>query len=244
MSGIRTIIVDDSGMDRFNLRVLLKRCPKVRVVAECAFAEQAADAINREKPDLVFLDIQMPGASGFDVLERLLHAPHVIFVTAFDHYAVKAFEVNAVDYLLKPILLERLQAALERVPTITAPEEMPHPTRSLDKNEQMFLKSGGRQFFIPVSRIAVISAAGDYSDVHISEQPPLEVRRRMSEWVEILPADLFLHVDRSLIVNRTQIVNIERLSRTSGRLVVAGLEKPIPVGRVGLENLQKTLQLP
>ena len=240
MSGIRTIIVDDSDMDRFNLRILLRRCPAVRIVAECATAERAVDAINREKPDLVFLDIQMPGASGFDVLARLLHAPHIIFVTAFDHYAVKAFEVNAVDYLLKPILLERLQGALARLPANPAQEVMRPTARHLARDEQLFLKSGNRQFFIPVSRIAAISAAGDYSIVHIPEQEGLEIRRRMSEWMDVLPPDLFLYVDRSLIVNRTRILNVERISRTSGRLTVDGLAKPIPIGRAGLEHLQKS----
>ncbi len=239
---IRTVIVDDSDMDRFNLRILLKRCPEISVIAECATASLAVETINREKPDLVFLDIQMPGGSGFDVLEKLLHAPHIIFVTAFDHYAVRAFEVNAVDYLLKPILLERLKMALARVPAALGQEEEMRPAgRPLAQDEQLFVKSGGRQFFIPVSRISAICAAGDYSQVLLPGQPPLEVRRRMTEWAKFLPEDLFLQVDRSLIVNRTQIRGIERLSRTSARLSLANLEKPLPIGRAGLESLQKAL---
>lgn len=238
---IRTLIVDDSDMDRFNLRILLKRCPEISLVGECVSAAQAVDAINREKPDLVFLDIQMPGGSGFDVLEKLQHAPHIVFVTAFDQYAVRAFEVNAVDYLLKPILLERLRSALARIPAGAEQEEMRPPVRHLAQDEQVFLKSGSRQFFVPVSRIAAIAAAGDYSNVHLAGQPSLEVRRRMAEWLDLLPQDLFFQVDRSLIVNLTQIRSIERLSRTSGRLFIAGLEKPIPIGRAGLENLQKAL---
>ena len=236
---MRAIIVDDSDLDRFNLRVLLKRCPGITCIADCGSLQDAVATINREKPDLVFLDIQMPGGSGFDVLAALENAPHIIFVTAFDHYAVKAFEINAVDYLLKPILLERLQAALARLPANGKDAAMSPATRALTTGEQVFLKSRNRQLFAEVSEIAAIGAAGDYSAVYLIDRPPLEVRRRMAEWLEILPVELFFQVDRSLVVNRNRIRGIERLSRTNAKLTIAGVEKPFQIGRAGLERLQE-----
>jgi two-component system, LytTR family, response regulator len=242
--GIRAVIVDDSDMDRFNLRVLLRRCPGVNVVAEAADIDGASETIQREKPDVVFLDIQMPGGSGFDVLERLPEAPHIIFVTAFDHYAIKAFEVNALDYLLKPILLDRLRAALARLPADDPnPPPPPHVTRPLTQDELLFVRSGHRQFFIPVAQVSAVCAEGDCSQLHVAGAAPRPVRRRMAEWAEVLPADLFLRVDRSLIVNRTMVRGIERVTRTYARLTVAGVDEPIVIGRAGIEALQEALPL-
>jgi len=238
---LRAVIVDDSDMDRFNLRILLKHCDGVQCVAECGTPALGVEVINRERPEVVFLDVQMPGASGFDVLTQLAYAPNVVFVTAFSDYAIRAFEVNAVDYLLKPILLDRLQRALARL-LVPATAVSPLPVRTLTLEEPIFLRSGTRQFFVPVSKIIAVCAAGDYSEVRLHGQPPLEIRRRMSEWMAVLPGDSFLQIDRSLIVNRLLIRGVERLSRTNGRILMDGIAAPLQTGRAGLERLSEAFQ--
>lgn len=234
---IRAVIVDDSDLDRFNLRILLKHCEGVACVAACASAEEGIETINRLRPALVFLDVQMPGLSGFDVLDRLGYLPEVIFVTAFDQYAIRAFEVNAVDYLLKPVQLERLQLAVRRLAARLADAPPPVPVRMLEAGEPIFLRTRSRQFFVPVGQIVAVTAAGDCSEVHIEGQEPVEIRRRMGEWLEVLPRDLFLQLDRSLIVNRTRVREVQRLGRSQGRLHLAGLEKPFVIGRAAMERL-------
>jgi two-component system LytT family response regulator len=237
---IRAVIVDDTDLDRFNLGILLKHCPGVQCLAACPDPETGIEAINRLRPELVLLDVQMPGLSGFELLDRLAYTPWLIFVTAFDRYAIRAFEVNAVDYLLKPVQLERLQVAVARLSARLADAPLPLPTRMLEAGEPIFLKTGNRQFFAPVGQIVAIIAAGDCSEVHLCDRAPVEVRRRMNEWTDILPVALFLQLDRSLIVNRTRIREIERHGRSQARLHLAGLAKPIPIGRAALERLARS----
>lgn len=244
---LRAVIVDDSDMACFNLRILLKHCGGIECIAVCGTLDGGVETINRERPDVVFLDIQMPGGLGFDVLDRLAYAPFIIFVTAYDHYAIRAFEVNAVDYIVKPILLDRLKTSLARLTPGGAGADADadadrRPLRTLQLDDSIFLKGSGRQTFVPVPKIVAVCANGDYSVVHILEQTSLEVRRRMADWVETLPPELFLQVDRSLIVNRSLILHVEKMARNRGRLALTGLPAPLPIGRVGLERLRDMIR--
>src|SRR5450432_4429583 len=146
---IRAIIIDDERLARNELRKLLIDFPEIEIVAEGANANEGLEKIETINPDLVFLDIQMPGKTGFDMLAELDKAPHVIFTTAFDEYALKAFEVNALDYLLKPVAPDRLAAALARISSVA-------PKTAVSGEQQIFVKDGDRCWFVALKDIVLL----------------------------------------------------------------------------------------
>ena len=202
---IRTLIVDDEPPARANLRVLLRRDPEVDVVAECSSGAEALTEIRSKKPDLVFLDVQMPECDGFDVLE-LLGAelpPAVIFVTAFDQYALRAFEAGALDYLLKPFDNARFDRALAR-----AKERIAHANPAAKKADRFAIKSTGQVSFVNIAEIDWIEAADYYACFHVGAKSHL-LRRSMAELEEDLDPTRFCRIHRSAIVNLERIAALE-----------------------------------
>jgi two-component system LytT family response regulator len=163
---MKAIIVDDEGMARREMRRLLNAHPEVEIAGEGRDAEEAIALIEREQPDLVFLDVQMPGMSGFEMLERVEEVPQVIFTTAYDEYALRAFEVNALDYLLKPIAPARLAAALQRVRPRPIPRRM----------EQVFVRDGERCWLVRFADIFLLEAEGNYTRIYFRGERPLVPR--------------------------------------------------------------------
>src|SRR6476659_9926672 len=158
---IKAIIIDDERLARNELRKLLQEFPEVEVVAEAANANEGIDKIETLSPDLIFLDIQMPGKTGFDMLTELEKAPHVIFVTAYDEYALKAFEVNALDYLMKPVEPKRLADALMKVRQKDEEEQLSYVNRSLlSEHDQVFVKDGERCWFVKLSDVRLFESVG------------------------------------------------------------------------------------
>ena len=198
---IRTIIVDDEPLARSNIKVLLHGNPEVEIVAECGSGHEAVAEIRRTKPDLLFLDVQMPECDGFDVLELLgseLHAA-IIFVTAYDEYALRAFEAGALDYLLKPFDNSRFERALRR-----AKERIVQLKAQPRRLERLAIKSAGQVCFIEPSQIDWIEAADYYSCLHVGTKSHL-LRRSMSELERELDAQRFVRIHRSTIVNLEQV---------------------------------------
>ena len=234
----RIAIIDDREVDRFALASLLELCEGVALVGTAWDLPSAVELVEKERPDALLLDVELRTASGFDVLQQLPFAPHVIFVTAHSRYAIRAFEYNALDYLVKPVGLERLNLAIARIPAGAVPE-MPVPHGVAKPDEQIFLRDGKRQFFVPINRIAAIAGAGDSTTVSLAGGLTITVRRRMNDWLETLPEDLFLAVDRSLIVNRSKLHAIDRESRSRGWLQLDDGHLRFPIGRAGLERLRK-----
>lgn len=192
---VKAIIVDDEPLARIELRRLLQPHAGVEVVGEARDMEEALALLNNT-PDLMFLDIEMPGGNGFDLLERLgADVPQVIFTTAYERHAVQAFEVNALDYLLKPIAPERLAHALQRVSTA--------PTR----RARLFLRDGGQCWIVNTSEVTLFESDGNYTRVHVRGCRPL-VRRSLNM---IEPS---LDPGRFFRVNRQQIVNLDAVERT------------------------------
>src|SRR5512140_486059 len=207
-SKLRAVIVDDERLARADLRSMLADLEKVEVVGEAANITEAVELIGRANPDLVFLDIQMPGESGFDLLEKVDLRARVVFVTAFDEYAIRAFEVNAVDYLLKPVNPKRLSAAIERVEQReTASAGNQHDLRYEDA---MLLTFNTHRKFIRVNSIVCIQSAADYTELLTSEGKKGLVRKTMSEWEERLPREYFCRVHRTMIANIDFIEAIEK----------------------------------
>ena len=229
MSEIRALIVDDEPLARDRIRSLLEKEDGVAVVRECANGQEAVEAIDAESPDLVFLDVQMPDLDGFGVLESVEpeKLPVVVFVTAFDEYAVKAFDVHALDYVLKPFDQDRFRIALARARAeierkggsggggrsvdrrlLALLEEIEDRKSKLDR---VVVKSGGRVFFLRSHEIDWIEAAGNYVELHVGKESHL-LRETMNRLEARLDSTSFLRIHRRLIVNLERIRQLEGVS--------------------------------
>lgn len=220
---MKAILIDDERLARGELRRLLAAHADVEIVAEAANAKQARDQIAAVKPDLLFLDVQMPGASGIELLESLEPpAPQVIFTTAYDEFAVKAFELNALDYLLKPVDPSRLAAALgklrEKAATAMAkPAAAPGARERLAPHDKVFVREGDRCWFVEVRSIRLLESEGNYTRVHFDAAQP-QLFRSLNAMEDRLDPKCFFRA------NRRQIINLEWIDRIepwfSGGLLV------------------------
>ena len=216
---MRALIVDDERLARTELRRLLAAHPEIEIVGESRDVEDALDAIAAHKPELLFLDIKMPGGTGFDLLERLDTVPHVIFTTAFDAFALKAFEVNALDYLLKPIIAARLEVALQKALASEA-----KPTAPVNGAQKIFLKDGERCWFVALREIVLLESEGNYTRVYFGKDRPL-IPRSLNSLEERLDPALFYRASRKHILNLQAIIGME--TTVAGGLnvtLVGGLE--------------------
>ena len=202
---IRTLIVDDEPLARSNLAVLLRLDPEIEIVAECGSGAEALSQIRSTKPDLVFLDVQMPECDGFDVLEMLGKdlPPAIVFVTAYDQYALKAFEAGALDYLLKPFDNARFDRALVR-----ARDRIRHGRNLPPSRERLAVKSAGQVIFLKLSEIDWIEAADYYACLHVGPKTHL-LRRSLSELEHELDQTIFCRIHRSTIVNIDRVRGLE-----------------------------------
>jgi two-component system LytT family response regulator len=201
----RTLIVDDEPLARTALRELLAAHPEIEIVGEAGSAEEALALYRKLQPDLLFLDVQMPKKDAFALLPDFVPAPDIIFVTAYGCFAVKAFEVNAVDYLMKPILPERLTLALARLEKPAIRKAKP-----FSKDMPIFLYANREMRVVTAMDITNIHAEHNYSRVHLLTHMPMMVFRRISEWKRLLPPEFFFPVDRSNILNLSLIREIVR----------------------------------
>lgn len=215
MNPVKTLLVDDEPLARRELRTLLADFPFIAICGEAANAREALQLIEQLQPDLLFLDVAMPGATGFDLLTQLpVPRPQVIFTTAFDAFAVRAFDVDALDYLLKPVHPQRLRAALEKLararrgetgaPATDGPAE---PEGSLDEKDHVFVRDGERCWFVPVRSIRLLEADGNHTHIHFEQEKPL-LYRTLTSLEQRLPAKLFLRANRSQLVNLTHIASV------------------------------------
>jgi two-component system, LytTR family, response regulator len=203
---MKALIVDDEPLARRELRRLLAEFAWIEIGGEAQNIDEAQKRIEELAPELVFLDIQMPGGTGFDLLERLEHVPRVIFTTAYDQHAVRAFEVNALDYLLKPIEPERLAAAVERARALTpasAPRGPAGPAL-----EQLFVRDGPRCWFVPLSEVSLLTADGNYVRLLWGHRQPM-LGRPLSAIEERLDPKHFFRANRSQIFNLGFVEKVE-----------------------------------
>jgi two-component system LytT family response regulator len=202
---MKALIIDDERLARKELSTLLEKHDGIHVVGEAANADEAEERIAELKPDLLFLDINMPGRDGFQLLESLDHAPHVIFVTAYDEHALHAFQVNALDYLMKPIDPERLDAALNKLPR--GDGDMPQRDM-LKADDQIFLKDGEKCWFVTLKDVRLFESEGNYVRVRFNDQKPL-VLRSLNKLEEKLDPHVFFRANRKHIVNLKWVDNIQ-----------------------------------
>ena len=225
---MRAIIIDDERLARAELKKLLQEFPEIEVIDEAANAEEGVTKIEQQRPDLIFLDIQMPGKTGFDMLSDLERAPQVIFTTAYDEFALKAFEVNALDYLLKPVEPKRLADAIQK---LHLPEARETRTISenvnnsiLGENDQVFVKDGEKCWFVKLIDIRLFESVGNYAKVFFGANKPL-ILKSLKALEERLDEKTFFRANRKHIVNLRLIDKIEPYFNGGLLLELKGGEK-------------------
>ncbi len=204
---MKTIIVDDERLARKELISMLGHYDFVEIVDECANVDEALISIRENSPDLVFLDIQMPEKTGFELLEELENMPQVIFVTAYDEYAIKAFEVNALDYILKPVDPKRLEKIMLKLEEMDSSEKK-IPTSKLGYQDQIFIKDGDNCWFVKLGDIRLFESVGNYVKVYFNDNKPM-LLRSLNKIEERLDEKEFFRVNRKHIVNMTWIEKVD-----------------------------------
>ncbi|GAB4452220.1 MAG: LytTR family DNA-binding domain-containing protein [Bacteroidia bacterium] len=205
---MKVVIVDDERLSREELKKLLKNYPDVEILAECVNAEEGKKKIEELKPDLVFLDIEMPDKTGFDMLNEINAIPDVVFISAYDEYAIKAFEFQALDYLLKPIDAQRLAECIKKYQIKEEKEnQIATQTGKLDKDARVFMKDGDNCWFVPLKDIVVFESLGNYVKVHLPNSHPV-IFNSLNALEERLPSDMFFRANRKFIINLHKIINI------------------------------------
>jgi len=222
---IKAIIVEDSRLARQELKMLLADFPQINVVGEADSAEQALAMIPTEQPDLLFLDIHLPGKNGFDILQELERVPAVIFTTAFDNYALRSFEYNTIDYLLKPIVPERLEKAIKKAEEQL--QQLPASLRQekLTTTDRIFVKDGNKCWFVTLGDIRLFASKGNYTQIFFQNHSPL-ILRSLQDVEDSLGGQQYVRVNRQQIVNIKFVADVAetfggrlKLTLTTGELI-------------------------
>ena len=240
------IIVDDESAARRGLIRLLQAHPDISVIGQAEDIPSALCALRQETPDAVLLDIEMPPGNGFDLISSLDPATRVIFVTAHAEHAPLAFEVAALDYLLKPVRAERLAQALDRLRHSCSnplPGHAPPLAPRLGARDHLCLQHGGRTLIVPVERIAALRADGDFTRFHVEGLPSLLMSYNLGKYEAMLPDPPFARLGRSLIVNVKRVDSISSASRDNALLRLNGVEEPLDLRRLAAVRLKRLLAL-
>lgn len=255
---LRTLLIDDEPLARGVLRKLLSAHPTLIAVGEAGTFAEATARLAVPDYDLVLLDIQLRGGNGFDLVPAVRGRARIIFVTAYDRYALRAFEVNALDYLLKPVTAERFGAAIARLTPEPGPDAAPSArsessdTSSADApdlvarargagglaaDDRVLIRTDEGDRFVPVANLAAILSNGNYCDVMLRTGQRLFTRRAMKTWEDLLPPHLFVRVHRQSLVNLRCVENHQRISREAIEVRVTGLREPVAVSRHSVAGL-------
>lgn len=246
---IKAILIDDEPLARSIVKEYLQHYPQISVVQECNDGFEGVKAIMQHQPDLIFLDIQMPKISGFEMLELVEQPPAVIFTTAFDEYAIKAFENNAVDYLLKPFSRERFDKAIRKwTEQKNAPPEKPDTASLLEaaaqlpqQSRRIVVKTAGRIRIIPVEEVQYLEASDDYVKIHTKDGAFIK-NRTMGNFEQLLDEQQFVRSHRSYMINVQFITRIDPYEKESF-LAVLKTGAKVPVSKTGYAKLKKVLGL-
>lgn len=208
---MKALIVDDERLARKELMKLLEEHPSIEIVGEAMNAEEAMTMVNELNPDLLFLDIQMPGKTGFQLLEELDSVPYVVFTTAYDEFALKAFEVNALDYLLKPIQAERLAEAVSKIQEKEKSRAVAvqRGDKKLGLNDQVFVKDGDRCWFVGLNNVRMFESDGNYIKVYFDNNRPM-IHKSLNALDEKLDERAFFRASRKHIINLSWVEGIEQ----------------------------------
>lgn len=238
---IEAVIIEDSRLARQELKELLKPFPQIRIVGEAESAAAALELIRLVKPDLIFLDIHLPGKNGFEILQELDSVPAVIFTTAFDQYALQSFEYNTIDYLLKPIVPERLEQAILKAEH-TLKETPPAVKREkLTEADRIFVKDGSKCWFISLGDIRLFESKGNYTQIHFADNSPL-ILKSLQQVDDSLDQQQFVRVNRQQIVNIKHITDVKEWF--GGRLkLTLGSGEAVEVSRRQVNRIKELFSL-
>ena len=241
----RALLIDDEPLARLELRRLLAAHPHVSITGEAGTMTDARDRLGRADYDLVFLDVQLRGGSGFDLLDSVRPDAQVVFVTAYDRFALRAFEVNALDYLLKPVASPRLAATLQRLGDDRTPAspDVPPVTavggeQKLTAEDRVFVKSGTATRFVPVSSICAVRSAENYTELVLTGGEAVLVLRTLKSWEGVLPESLFVRVHRQALVNLARVKKIERRGEDDVLFHLDAPTAPVPASRRQVAELK------
>ncbi|MBL4861867.1 MAG: LytTR family transcriptional regulator DNA-binding domain-containing protein [Crocinitomicaceae bacterium] len=243
---IKAIIIDDEPLARSIVKEFLSKHKDIELVAECNNGYEGLKAIEQYKPDLLFLDIQMPKINGFEMLELIDDAPGVIFTTAFDEYAIKAFETSAIDYLLKPFTQERFNRSIDKWKKNTSRNQGKQQitetaNKQPDENRRIVVKDSGDIKIIPIERVLFIEAYDDYVKIHTAEKYYLK-KKTMNYYANTLEKKDFLRIHRSYIININSLTRVESFEKNSYRATLTNGTK-IPISRSSYSGLKEILGL-
>lgn len=213
MKTFKTLLIDDERLAREELKSLLKEYHEIEIIDEAKHGEEGIQKIKELKPDLIFLDINMPGINGFDMIKQLEEIPRVIFVTAYDEYALKAFEVNALDYILKPVDPERLREAIQKLTTeddfVSSQQAViSRKERVLSVKDRVFIKDGEKCWFVELSKVRMLESDGNYVKVYFDNFRPL-ILRSLNSFEDRLDPEQFFRANRKYIINLQWVSSIE-----------------------------------
>ena len=241
----KIILIDDEPLARVLVREYLEDFPELEVVAECGDGFEGLKAIALHQPDLLFLDIQMPKINGFEMLELVSEQPAVIFTTAYDEYALKAFETNALDYLLKPFSKERFQQAINKWlqnPTMNSASKVSLteiPNKQPEEQNRIVIKDGSEISIIPTSELEYLEAYDDYVKIHHKGKVHLK-KKTMNYFEQLLNPAIFIRIHRSYILNINELAKIESFEKNS-YLAILRSGKRIPISRTAYAPLKEIL---
>jgi two-component system LytT family response regulator len=216
MNKVRVIIIDDERLAREEVKHALKGYPDFEIIAEASNADDARQLIEETHPDLIFLDIQMPEQSGFDLLESLDEVPEVVFTTAYDHYAVQAFEINALDYLVKPMRAERFSIAIEKMRQKLS--GISKVSGQLSTEHQVFIKDGNKCHFLKLKDVYLIESMDNYARLYFDDKKTY-IKRSLNQLGEKLDKTVFFRINRTQIINTLYIKQIDAMPK--GRLKIS-----------------------
>jgi len=225
----KAIIVDDEELAREDLKVLLKDFSEIEIIGEAETVEETKNLINKLDPNLIFLDIQMPGKSGFELLEEIQTNAKIIFVTAYDEYAIRAFEVNAKDYLLKPVIKERLSLAIDRLKT--EQESGNNAQEKLEFEDSIFVMVNNHYQFVKIGSIIKIASAGNYSEIYTSSKLKGLVLKSLKDWEIRLPNNYFVRIHRNAIINLEYVDRVEGWFNYSYKVYLKEIDEPLVISR-------------
>ena len=239
---MKCIIIDDEPLARMMLKEYLQAYPDIEILQECGDGFEGIKAIQQYQPDLIFLDIQMPKINGFEMLELIDNPPQVIFTTAFEEYAIKAFETHAADYLLKPFSKERFDKAIQKLKTNTVNNTqaiVETASQSPVQSNRIVVKDGGKIKIIPVPQIQYVEGADDYVKIHTADGLFLK-KKTMQYFEDSLQQQQFIRVHRSYIINTQLITRIDPHEKDS-HLVLLSTGARLPVSKAGYAKLKEVL---
>jgi two-component system LytT family response regulator len=237
----RVAIIDDEALARKGMRRLLSRHHSLKIVGEADSTETALKMISMERPDVIFLDIEMPGSSGFDMLSRLDRIPKVVIVSAHAEHAIHAFDVQAIDYLLKPVTPARFAQAIQRIESGNPSADSTTLKAPYSTEDRICLRTPQRTVIAPINSIPALQADGDFTRFFFKDSPPLMICHPLGEYEATLPSPPFLRIDRSHIVNLDLMIRIDRRSRDEASLILEGIPEGIPLARTSQQRLKTYL---